>query len=141
MLFIYWCVWTSCLDHLFHDDFPIFFIPCFESDIVEINFGVYFFNAKGRIFFLIVVRIVALFLTGISYLTIFQTWISWFFWLVFLYLVWGCVQAWNYNQEEFFNKTDTFSERLKQLLICKSNISWSCSRHLGFFVWSYNTYT
>ena len=43
-------------------------------------------------------------------------------------------------QEEFFKKT-LFSEPLQQLLINKSNIWWSCTRHLGFFVWSYITYT
>ena len=46
---------------------------------------------------------------------------------------------WNY-QEEFFNKTDAFAERLRQLLINKINVWWSSSRLSLCFIWSYNTY-
>ena len=43
-------------------------------------------------------------------------------------------------QEQFFNKTDAFPERLQQLLINKTNIWWCSSRLSLCFTWSYNTY-
>ena len=45
----YWYVGISCLDHLLHGDFAMVFVPCFDSNVVEINFGFYFSSAKGRI--------------------------------------------------------------------------------------------
>ena len=98
LLLTYWCVGISSLDHLFHDDFPMVFVPCFDSDFVEINFGLYFSNTKERIVHLgllysTVYCGVNCFFLGISYLTFSQTWISWLFRLVFLCLFWGCVQV------------------------------------------------
>ena len=44
----YWYVEISCLDHLLHGDFAMVFVLCFDSNVVEINFGFYFSIAKGR---------------------------------------------------------------------------------------------
>ena len=60
LLLTYLCVGISCLDHLLHGDFPTIFISSFDSDVVEINVGIYFSNAKGRILLL-----------GIPYITIY----------------------------------------------------------------------
>ena len=60
LLFAYWCVGKSCLDHLFHDDFLMVFIPCFDSDFMEINFGSYFSSTAGMIVLL-----------GLLYITIY----------------------------------------------------------------------
>ena len=50
----YWRVGISCLDHLFLDDFPMVFIPCFHPDVMEINFRFYFSNAIIRkVFFIL----------------------------------------------------------------------------------------
>ena len=43
-------------------------------------------------------------------------------------------------QEEFFNKTNAFSEGLEQLLINKINIWWSCSRLYVLFKLTIVTY-
>ena len=49
LLLTCFCVGISCLDHLFHNDFPMVFISCFDSNLIKINFELYFPNAKGRI--------------------------------------------------------------------------------------------
>ena len=60
LMLTYWRIGISCLDHLFHKYFRMFFIPSLLCDVVKINFGFYFSNARGRIVLL-----------GLLYITIY----------------------------------------------------------------------
>ena len=43
----YWYVGISCLDHLLHGDFAMVYVPCFDSNVVEINLWISLLLKEG----------------------------------------------------------------------------------------------